>query len=114
MCSVQGGNLIGDDGAKSIAAAVEGNSSLRILGLVRRSFGGLLLMKLRFSFASWCVRVDACCAARQPDRRRRRKIDCSSLERKQQLAVARPCEMHFGIFAHADLALLLLILVREG
>ncbi len=34
-CAVQGGNPIGDDGAKSIAAAVEGNSSLQRLGLVR-------------------------------------------------------------------------------
>jgi hypothetical protein len=34
-CAVQGGNEIGDDGAKSIAAAVEGNSSLQRLVLVR-------------------------------------------------------------------------------
>jgi hypothetical protein len=34
-CVVQGGNLIGDDGAKSIATAVEGNGSLQYLNLVR-------------------------------------------------------------------------------
>jgi hypothetical protein len=34
-CAVQSGNQIGDVGAKSIAAAVEGNSSLQMLDLVR-------------------------------------------------------------------------------
>jgi hypothetical protein len=49
-CAVQGGNPIGDDGAKSIAAAVKGNSSLQRLGLVRCSLGFLFLLKLRFFF----------------------------------------------------------------
>jgi hypothetical protein len=35
-CVVQNDNQIGDDGAQSIAAAVEGNSSLRELWLVSR------------------------------------------------------------------------------
>jgi hypothetical protein len=47
---VQWNNQIGDDGAKSIAAAMEGNSSLQYLGLVRCSIGFLFLLKLRFSF----------------------------------------------------------------
>jgi hypothetical protein len=47
---VQGDNRIGDDGAKSIAAVVEGNSSLQYLNLVRCSLGFLFLLKLRFSF----------------------------------------------------------------
>ncbi len=34
-CAVQWSNQIGDDGAKSIAAAVEGNTSLQILDIVR-------------------------------------------------------------------------------
>jgi hypothetical protein len=50
-CAVQRGNQIGDVGAKSIAAALEGNSNLEMLGLVRwRSLGFLLLLKMLFSF----------------------------------------------------------------
>ena len=45
---MQGDNRIGDDGAKSIAAVVDGNSSLQYLGLVRCSLGFLLLLNLRF------------------------------------------------------------------
>ena len=45
---MHGFNQIGDDGAKSIASAVEGSSSLRWLGLVRRTLLVLFLLKLRF------------------------------------------------------------------
>jgi hypothetical protein len=45
---VQRDNLIGGDGAKSIAAALERNSSLQYLGLVRCSLGFLFQLKLRF------------------------------------------------------------------
>ena len=59
-------------------------------------FGDFAPAELAFLFSSWCVRADVSCAARQPNRRRRRKIDCSSIGRKQQLAGAFPCEMKFG------------------
>jgi hypothetical protein len=62
-CAVQSGNRIGDVGAKSIAAAVEGNSSLQSLDLVRWSLGLLFLLNLRFFFSfSWYVMADVCCA----------------------------------------------------
>ena len=47
-CAVHGFNQIGDDGAKSIASAVERSSSLRWLGLVRRTLLVLFLLKMRF------------------------------------------------------------------
>ncbi len=57
-----------------------------------------LLCIFRVLFAALCASADVRCAGRQPNRRRRRKIDCSSRGRKQQLAGAGPCEMKFWVF----------------
>ena len=56
-----------------------------------------LLCIVRVLFAALCASADVCCAGRQPNRRRRRKIDCSSRGRKQQLADSGPCEMKFWV-----------------
>ena len=47
-CTMQGCNLIGDDGARSIAAALQENSSLQDLSLVRSTLEFLLLLRLSF------------------------------------------------------------------
>ena len=51
---MQRDNRIGDDGAKSIAAAVEGNSSLQYLNLVRCS---LVLFMLNYASVSLFIVV---------------------------------------------------------
>ena len=52
---MQGSNKIGDDGAKSIAAAAEGSSSLRQLNLVRSSLGFLFSLIFALRLACCCV-----------------------------------------------------------
>jgi hypothetical protein len=114
MCALQGGNQIGDDGAKSIAAAVEGNGSLRQLHLVRRRFGFVAPVAFVDPLSSWCMGADVCCAELQPIRRRRRKINCSGCGRKRQLEAAAPGETTFWFCCSCCICGFFVIVVHGG
>jgi hypothetical protein len=82
-CPMQSSNLISDDGAKSIAAAIKDNSSLQELELVRLFVQIFVFdeLALFFLFFAAACRADMCCAELQRNRRRRCSIHCRSLER---------------------------------
>jgi hypothetical protein len=91
---LQGRNQVGDEGAKAIAAALQQNSSVHALGIVRLILWMFFSAEFAFAFQLPCVRADMSFAGRQPSRRRGSEGHCCGSATEQQLADAVLCKMN--------------------
>ncbi len=97
---MQRGNQVGDGGAKAIAAALQQNSSVQWLELVRildEFCGCFLCGEFGFAFSPPCVRANMSFAALQPSRRRGSEGYCCCSATEQQRASSKPCKMNFVV-----------------
>jgi hypothetical protein len=63
----------------------------------------------RFVTSVFCVRAEIlCCVGEQPNRGRRRNVDCRRCGKTRQLADTEPCEMNFEIFVQLNSRILYL------